>query len=323
VAGQITGIRFYKLSTNAATHTGSLWTSDGTLLATATFTNETTSGWQQVDFATPVTVTPGVTYVASYYTPIGSYAVTTGAFTNDGVTNAEGTLTALKAGVDGGNGLYKYGQGGGFPTDVSPSNANYWVDVVFNNTSGQGRYLLTSINSASGCTNTSDSISAVYVGIVPVAGSFAAQSLSCPNTSDGSITISGTGGVAPYTYSIDNGANFQNDGSFTGLAAGTYQTVVKDANGCTKDSAIVIDVETATWTGATSNDWHTASNWSNNKVPGASTHVIIPAGTANPCVISTADADAASVQAKTGATVNVINNHILTIHGKCSVLPGL
>ncbi len=55
--GTITGIRFYKATANTGTHIGSLWTTDGTRLATATFTNETASGWQTVTFATPVSVT--------------------------------------------------------------------------------------------------------------------------------------------------------------------------------------------------------------------------------------------------------------------------
>ena len=49
VPGYITGIRFYKGAGNTGTHVGHLWTSTGTLLATATFTNETAAGWQQVD----------------------------------------------------------------------------------------------------------------------------------------------------------------------------------------------------------------------------------------------------------------------------------
>jgi hypothetical protein len=43
-SGYITGVRFYKLSNNTGTHVGHLWSSGGTLLATATFTNESTSG---------------------------------------------------------------------------------------------------------------------------------------------------------------------------------------------------------------------------------------------------------------------------------------
>ena len=41
--------------------------STGTLLASATFTNETASGWQTVNFASPVAITANTTYVASYH----------------------------------------------------------------------------------------------------------------------------------------------------------------------------------------------------------------------------------------------------------------
>ena len=65
--GYITGIRFYKSAANTGTHIGALWTSTGTQLATGTFTNETASGWQQLNFAQPVPVRANTTYVASYY----------------------------------------------------------------------------------------------------------------------------------------------------------------------------------------------------------------------------------------------------------------
>ena len=57
VNGLIKGIRFYKGAANTGTHIGSLWIATGTLLAPATFTGETASGWQQVNFATPVAIT--------------------------------------------------------------------------------------------------------------------------------------------------------------------------------------------------------------------------------------------------------------------------
>ena len=74
VAGTITGIRFYKAAANTGTHVGNLWTSNGTLLATATFTNETASGWQQVLFATPVAIASNTVYVASYHANNGHYS---------------------------------------------------------------------------------------------------------------------------------------------------------------------------------------------------------------------------------------------------------
>ena len=72
--GVATGIRFYKASTNTGTHIGNLWTSSGQLLASATFTGESASGWQQVNFAQPVPLNPNTTYVASYFAPKGHYS---------------------------------------------------------------------------------------------------------------------------------------------------------------------------------------------------------------------------------------------------------
>jgi hypothetical protein len=47
----ITGIRFYKASRDTGAHTGSLWSTSGSLPASAAFSNETASGWQQVNFS--------------------------------------------------------------------------------------------------------------------------------------------------------------------------------------------------------------------------------------------------------------------------------
>ena len=73
--GIITGMRYYKSAQDIGTHTGSLWTSTGTLLANATFTNESASGWQTVTFTQPIAVSAGTTYVASYHSN-GYYGVT-------------------------------------------------------------------------------------------------------------------------------------------------------------------------------------------------------------------------------------------------------
>jgi hypothetical protein len=126
-SGLITGIRFYKGPQNTGTHIGDLWTSSGTLLATATFSNETASGWQQVNFATPVRIQAGVTYIASYHTNAGEYSSTDFYFDNAGHSN--GALTATGSGF---NGVFTYGAGPVFPATTSIANAtNYWVDVVF------------------------------------------------------------------------------------------------------------------------------------------------------------------------------------------------
>ncbi|MFI7059048.1 DUF4082 domain-containing protein [Streptosporangium canum] len=125
--GIIQGIRFYKGPQNTGTHTGSLWTSGGTLLATATFTNESASGWQQVNFSAPVAIKADTTYIASYHTTSGFFSVTKPYFTSQYVN---GPLTALADGASGGNGVYTYGATSAFPTTTYQA-SNYWVDVVF------------------------------------------------------------------------------------------------------------------------------------------------------------------------------------------------
>ena len=126
-AGSITGIRFYKASTNSGSHIGNLWDNTGKLLATATFTNETASGWQQVTFPTPVAITANTVYVASYHTNVGHYSDDQSYFAGKGVDN--GSLHFLADGVSGPSGVYSYGSTSKFP-NLGWKSSNYWVDVL-------------------------------------------------------------------------------------------------------------------------------------------------------------------------------------------------
>ena len=128
VVGYVTGVRFYKSAANNGTHTGNLWTADGRLLATVTFTNETDSGWQEATFSSPVLIAANTTYIVSYHAPNGHYAIDTNYFTSSGVDN--GPLHALASGEDGLNGVAMYGAAGSFPRYTYLS-SNYWVDVAF------------------------------------------------------------------------------------------------------------------------------------------------------------------------------------------------
>jgi hypothetical protein len=134
VDGEVKGVRFYKGAGNTGTHVGHLWTRDGASLAQATFTAETATGWQQVTFSSPVRIKANTTYVASYHTNTGRFAVDEQFFSNGGWNS--GPLHALKTGVDGANGVYVYGAGG-FPNQ-SYNAQNYSVDVVFSPLAGQG-----------------------------------------------------------------------------------------------------------------------------------------------------------------------------------------
>lgn len=121
VPGNVVGIRYYKSAQNTGTHTAALWTSSGTLLTRATFSNETLQGWQTVTFAKPVSVKPGRNYVAGYHTNSGYYAQQQYAFSN-GKTLGDGIVIETK-------GVYRYGPEG-FPTQ-SWHDSSYYVDVIF------------------------------------------------------------------------------------------------------------------------------------------------------------------------------------------------
>ncbi len=117
--GQITAVRYYRAASETGAHTGHLWSSTGTLLATVNFTNESHFGWQQANLAQPVTVQANTVYVVS----IGInayYNATNNAF---GSPLVNGPLASV---ADGANGVF--GNIGSFPTS-SFQNSNYFTDV--------------------------------------------------------------------------------------------------------------------------------------------------------------------------------------------------
>src|SRR5262249_33952195 len=74
---------------------------------------------------------------------------------------------------------------------------------------------------------------------------------------------------------------------------GTFPIIVNatDENNCagSRSYSLVIGAPMAVWNGSISSDWHTASNWTPNLVPGSFTDVLIPtASVTNEPIISTA-----------------------------------
>jgi uncharacterized protein DUF4082/Big-like domain-containing protein len=117
----LTAVRFYKPAAETGTHVGTLWTASGQVVAQVTFTGETASGWQQQVLSTPVSLTPGVTYVVSVGFNVRFVSTT------NGLRNAlsSGPLSSV---ADGQNGVYG-AAAGVFPTG-SWSSSNYFVDAV-------------------------------------------------------------------------------------------------------------------------------------------------------------------------------------------------
>ncbi len=76
--------------------------------------------------------------------------------------------------------------------------------------------------------------------------SISATDVSCFGLSDGTTTVTVSGGTAPYTYSWDDD-NAQNSSTATGLPARIYNVVVTDSNTCTETAMIeVIEPDTLT-----------------------------------------------------------------------------
>ena len=90
---------------------------------------------------------------------------------------------------------------------------------------------------ATGCAS-----SQVFVITQPTAVSATATKVdaTCFTASNGSITVNGAGGTAPYTYRYGSSGTFTAANTFSNLKAGTYRVWVNDANGCTGYSISVI-----------------------------------------------------------------------------------
>ena len=220
--GTITALRFYKGPTNTGVHVGKLWSSSGTLLASVTFTGETASGWQQMNFSTPVTITANTTYVASYYAPNGRYSANANYFTS-GVDNAP--LRALATGEDGGNGVFLYASGGGFPTNTFNA-ANYWVDVVFT-PAGANRAPVAVNDSYS--TNQGATLTVASLGLLSNDTDQDGNALTASlvtNTANGTVTLNANGsftytpnaaflGTDSFTYTASDGVVASNTATVT------------------------------------------------------------------------------------------------------------
>jgi gliding motility-associated-like protein len=76
--------------------------------------------------------------------------------------------------------------------------------------------------------------------VSPLSGSITSQTgVSCFGSSNGTVTVTGSGGNSPYEYSL-NGGTFQTSGTFSGLAVNSYSISVRDANLCSVNVPVTI-----------------------------------------------------------------------------------
>lgn len=138
--GYITALRFYKPILNTETsHTGQVWSSTGTSLASVTFSNETEYGWQEAKLSSPLRVNEGQLYIISYGSSQVVYQSTAGGVNSNlgsGSLIAYADNDARNAATGSGNrnGVFST-TAGTYPSSGSTAGNYYWVDAVFSNTS--------------------------------------------------------------------------------------------------------------------------------------------------------------------------------------------
>jgi gliding motility-associated-like protein len=127
--------------------------------------------------------------------------------------------------------------GGTMPYQYTIDGINYQTSNTFSNLCANPSYTI-SVQDANQCpANVSDSVTQpAPVTVTQVSNT----PPTCNNGSDGSFTVSASGGSnSGFTYDYNNGP-YQASGTFTGLPAGTYNVMSMDANGCTGSLSVTI-----------------------------------------------------------------------------------
>lgn len=118
--------------------------------------------------------------------------------------------------------------GAGAPFLYSINGGPFQADSIFTGLTG-GNYDITVKNTA-GCTA---AVTVEMFSTTEMTFQVVTQDPDCHDAITGKITVLNvTGGTPPYQYSLNQNEIFQSLPTFTQLAAGFYEILVKDANGC-------------------------------------------------------------------------------------------
>ena len=220
--------------TNSNPYNYQIVNSANTVVASANNSNLSTISLTGLTASTyTITVTDTVTNCTDSATAIVQAPSSALAFTfvaNQISCNSNGSVIIT---ANGGWGSYQYQltqPNGGV---VGPQS-----NAMFTNLTQTGTYTI-SVNDINGCvvSNTFN----LTTPTNPVAV-IASSSDLCFDANGATLVIAVTGGVVPYTYSI-NGNPSQNSNTFANLTPGSYTVVVTDANGCTSTVSQTIQPE--------------------------------------------------------------------------------
>ncbi len=129
-------------------------------------------------------------------------------------------------------------------TTATACNSFTWNGSTYK---ASGDYVWHTINEA-GC----DSARTLHLTIVSVSSTTAKTDALCANAANGTLTVTPTSGVSPYTYKIGTTGSYVSANTFTGLRAGNYRVSILDANGCAGTSDQVTILQPAALTATNS-----------------------------------------------------------------------
>ena len=150
--------------------------------------------------------------------------------------------------------------------------------------------------------------STVNVNNAPDPSVSALQTIQVTDATTGTLTFGDPNSTNPVGTYIENERTGDGTASFLlRFSAGTGTSfggnlVFSSSEGSSTPFISACGIGTATWTGATNNDWHTATNWDSGCVPEIGTDVTIPNGST---VELSANAETKSITNTNGATLNL------------------
>ena len=94
------------------------------------------------------------------------------------------------------------------------------------------------VTDANGCATTAQA--SIAPSDLALVVDLVTATVTCPGDSDGAVALAGSGGVPPYSYSVDGGASYQTSPNFSGLPPGTYTAAVRDDVGVVRTQTFTI-----------------------------------------------------------------------------------
>ena len=165
---------------------------------------------------------------SDYTVTLSSLGLATTTITDvDCTGDCDGSITVAGSGSSG----YQYSIDGG----------SYGTNTTFSSLC-EGNYTF-SVLDANGCT------ASIVGSIVGPANPLSINTVSITGTTchgnNGTAEFSGSGGAAPYSYSLDGGA-FSSNNSFSNLPSGNYTITVQDFNNCTITQSFTVPQDVST-----------------------------------------------------------------------------